>query len=88
MKEIYTKPTLNIEYFALSQTIATSCGWSSDKYTGHPTHAVKEVCGWNDGFGEVYWTAKPACDGEYSPDLDIGEVCYNAPNGGAQIFAS
>lgn len=88
MKEIYTKPTLNIEYFALSQTIATSCGWSSDKYTGHPTHAEKGDCGWADGFGEVYWTAPPACSDVYSEDLKIGEICYNAPNGGTQIFAS
>ena len=88
MKTKYEKPSLHIEYFALSQSIAISCGWTDEAFVGKPTHADKSVCGWDDGFGEVYWATKPPCGGDYDPDLDVGEVCYNAPNGQPQIFAS
>lgn len=89
MKGKYQKPEIHIEYFALSQNIAQSCGYKDENYYGHPNHATKETCGWDDGFGEVYWVSTLSkCSGEYSPDLDTGEVCYNAPNGQPQIFAS
>ena len=88
MKKVYTKPTVSVVYFALSQNIARSCGYKDEDFTGHPTHADETSCGWDDGFGTVYWTAKPACGGEYGKDIVIGEVCYNNPNGAPAIFAS
>lgn len=88
MKKVYTRPTVSVEYFALSQNIAQSCGYKDELFLGRPTQADKMTCGWDDGSGEVYWTARPACGDEYSPDLEIGEVCYNNPNGAATIFAS
>lgn len=89
MKARYEKPLVKIERFAITQSIAAHCGYSSDKYSGHPTHADKNACGWDDGYGEVYWTStNTGCNGSYSEDSVIGEVCYNNPNGGVQIFAS
>ena len=87
MKKTYEKPKIAIEHLTLTQNIAVSCGYKDEDYLGWPTHGDKESCGWNSGIGEVYWTGKPACSGEYSPDLDIGEVCYNSPAGVATIFA-
>lgn len=89
MKKTYKKPRIKMEYFTLNQSIATSCGYKDEDYTGRPTHAEKGSCGWDDGFGEVYWTSTEAgCSGEYSEDLVIGEICYNTPNGQPMIFAS
>lgn len=88
MKKTYTKPRVAIENFVLTQNIAVSCGYKDEDFLGWPTQGDKESCGWNNGIGEVYWTGKPACSGNYSPDLVIGEVCYNSPAGVATIFAS
>lgn len=88
MKKIYSKPTVNVEYFALSQNIARSCGYKDEDFIGHPTHSNETSCGWDDGTGEIYWTTKDPCSDAYRPDLDIGEVCYNNPDGKVQIFAS
>lgn len=88
MKKTYTKPRIAIENFVLTQNIAVSCGYKDEDFLGWPTHGDKEKCGWNNGIGEVYWTAKPACSDSYSPDLVVGEVCYNSPAGVATIFAS
>lgn len=88
MKKTYTKPALRLEYFTLTQSIARSCGWRDEDYIGFPTHGDNTTCGWDDGFGEIYWVEAPPCGGAYSPDLDFAEVCYNNPNGQPQIFAS
>ena len=53
------------------------------------TQSIARSCGWNDGFGDVYWVAPSACgEVSYPPDFDFAEVCYNSPNGQPQIFAS
>lgn len=88
MKKTYKKPMINVEHFTLSQNIAMSCGYKDEDYIGKPTHAEQSQCGWDDGFGTIYWTSTPACGGEYDENLVIGEVCYNNPNGAATIFAS
>ena len=88
MKKTYKKPIANVEFFTLTQNIAQGCGYKDENFIGFPTHADNASCGWNDGSGEIYWTSKPQCGDAYSPDLEIGEVCYNNPNGAATIFAS
>lgn len=88
MKKIYIKPIVQIERFTISQSVAQNCGYNDDVFTGFPTQADKNSCGWNDGYGEVYWTSNVTCGGEYSEDLEVGEVCYNNPNGAPTVFAS
>lgn len=88
MKKAYVKPSLTVEYFTLSQSIATSCGWTEDKFYGHPTHGDISSCAWEDVTGERYWTSTPTCSDTYSPDLEVADGCYNAPSGSQQIFAS
>ncbi|MDI9241822.1 hypothetical protein [Fusibacillus kribbianus] len=88
MKKMYVKPCITVEYFTLSQSIAQSCGWTSDKFYGKPTHADIYSCAWVDASGERYWTSTPTCDGSYGEDIQVSEGCYNAPSGSQQIFAS
>lgn len=88
MKKTYVKPCITVEYFTLSQSIATSCGWNSDDYYGKPMHASPNSCAWVDVTGERYWTSQPTCDDSYSTDIEVSEGCYNAPSGSQQIFAS
>lgn len=89
MKKTYQKPKISIERFVLSQTIAQSCGYVSGSSSGKPTHTNKNTCGWDDGYGEVYWlNAENSCKELVGEDFTNGEVCYNNPNGGVSIFAS
>ena len=89
MKKTYVKPRAMMEYFTLSQSIAKHCGWNSDDYYGSPTHADNTVCGWRDAAGDVYWTSGAACSIIVDANYEIvGEVCYNAPTGSNEIFAS
>ena len=82
MKKAYEKPVLYIERFTLSQTIALNCG--ENVYLGEPTHGSKETCGWNvDGI--IVFTSKNYCSELTEIYLD---VCYNAPAGGYNVFAS
>lgn len=88
MKKTYVKPCITVEYFTLNQSVATGCGWTPDKFYGHPTHADVYSCAWVDASGESYWTDKRICGSEYNENIDVGEGCYNAPSGLQQIFAS
>lgn len=88
MKKAYQKPKISVEKFTLSQTIAQSCGYVSGSSSGFPTHADKNTCGWDDGYGDVYWLSEPACKDVVGEEFVTGEVCYNNPNGGITIFAS
>ena len=89
MKSNYVKPQLRIEYFSLSQSIATSCGWSMGSSLGTPMHASPSSCAWSMPSGENVWmSAANLCDDEYPEDFHVGDACYNAPSGIAQVFAS
>lgn len=88
MKKAYVKPRITVEYFALNQSVATSCGWTADKFYGRPTHADIYSCAWVDVNGESYWMSRPPCDDSYSENLEVADGCYNAPSGSQQVFAS
>ena len=85
----YVKPQLQVEYFTLSQNIASGCNVPGGGTTlGKPNHWTKETCGWDLG-GWVVWTdyAHKGVD-EQTPDKNIVGLCYNNPNGGCTIFSS
>lgn len=88
MKRNYQKPEIRLESFALTQSIAMSCGFDPNNTSlGFPTHADKTSCGWSDGI-DVIWTTVGPCNDEYSPDIEVNGVCYNEPSGIMSIFAS
>lgn len=84
----YVKPQLQVEYFTLSQNIASGChvpgGGNS---LGKPTHWSKENCGWDLG-GWVIWVQEATCIEKVDPMEEIAGFCYNNPNGGCTIFGS
>lgn len=82
MKKQYKKPILCVERFVLTQTIAHNCGHNLDFSMG--TLKTKESCGWNVGGFELFIDPK-ICD--YAMDGFFG-ACYNAPEGGYNIFQS
>lgn len=89
MKKTYQKPKISVERFTLSQTIAQSCGYvSGGESSGHPAHADKNTCGWDDGHGDVYWLTPDVCGEVVGDSFTNGEFCYNNPSGGITIFAS
>lgn len=89
MKEVYIKPQLHIEYFSLSQSIASCTGVTGGGNTlGKPSHWDKTTCGWDVG-GYVIWTNVNNCPDEQAGEDEIIEgVCYNNPSGDAVAFSS
>lgn len=89
MKETYVKPQLRVESFLLSQSIAASCGYRDDWYLGEPKHADKYSCAWDTNMGDVFWLESThGCETVVGDEFTLGEMCYNAPEGKLQIFAS
>lgn len=82
MKKAYKKPMLYVERFALSQTIAHNCGENLD--FSDATQDSKEICGWFIGNVEIF--ADPSFCANSSDFFDF--ICYNAPEGGFNIFSS
>ena len=86
----YVKPQLQVEYFTLSQNIASGCNVPGGGTTlGKPNHWTKETCGWDLG-GWVVWTDPDhkCVDERARTDENIVGLCYNNPNGGCTIFSS
>lgn len=76
MKKTYVKPSLYVESFGLTQSIAAGCT-AQNSDLGTPSHAMPQFCGW-DFMGQTYFSAG------VNEDCKAGEieiVCYNAPNG-------
>ena len=82
MKRAYEKPALYIERFTLTQTIAHNCGDNLDFSMG--TAKTKESCGWQVGTTEIFMDPN-ICE---FPTEYFGGVCYNAPDGGYNVFNS
>lgn len=87
MKAVYKKPVLQIEYFTLSQSIA-SCGAFQDSTLGKPGHDDKP-CGWDMG-NTIVWTGAEgsSCTLPWGENDEFNGVCYNNPNNGISIFGS
>lgn len=94
MKMKYTKPSIAVELFSLTQSIAVGCT-AFDKNMGEPTHRTKYDCGWSDPAGEVLWDTEVKChvesdmDETLQPtDVPVAGLCYNNPDGSFVIFNS
>ena len=83
MKSKYVKPTLAVEMFSLTQSIARDCGDSIPKsqLTSNDIHS----CAWDLGGGATVFIPGPNCviDG-----TTMEYVCYNNPSEGNLIFRS
>ena len=83
MKKPYKKPVLCIERFTLTQTIAHNCGSNLD--FGMGTMKDKTSCGWEIVPGTVIFLDWPICT---IPTEEFDGICYNAPEGGYNVFNS
>lgn len=87
MKQTYKKPIARLEYFALSQSIASTCAPGNSEF-GQPSHDDKNSCGWQID-EEIFWLASgEACTVPTDENAIIEGVCYHNPEGGAFIFGS
>lgn len=88
MKEKYVKPSMIIERFTLTSTIANNCADFIQKE--YLTLSTKGSCGWNIGGGFTVFERAPVCMIESNDWVtDSGDIiCYNNPVGGANIFGS
>lgn len=90
MKKTYVKPTINLESFVLTQSIAHDCG---DNLTfSYATLKYKGSCGWDlTGLGDpnsgmvLFMNDQSVCS---LPTASIEGVCYNNPQGGYNVFNS
>ena len=83
MKAKYVKPTLCVEMFCLTQSIARDCSDSIPK--GQVTYGDPNNCWWDMGGGNTVFIAPQPCkiDG-----TKMEYVCYNNPSEGNYIFRS
>lgn len=83
MKNKYVKPTLSVEMFGLTQSIARDCGDSipQSQLTLNDAH----TCAWDLGGGTTVFIVGQHCmiDG-----TTMDYVCYNNPSEGNYIFRS
>jgi hypothetical protein len=85
MKKAYKKPMMIVEWFTLSQTIATGCGENAFNW-GTPKHERKAVCAWDlNDTGMLIFQDPNICE---LASEDWGVVCYNAPADGNNVFHS
>ena len=88
MKQVYVKPRIIVERFALTQSIASGCGVVGGSTLGNPTHQNKYDCAWNLGGQLIFMEGMSQCsDIPVKEDGEITGICYNNPDG-AMIFAS
>ena len=88
MRQEYKKPMARVEYFALSQTIADTCGANSADL-GFAALNEKPACGWQID-DMIYWTNAQGsnCNQIVPANVDIGGICYQNPEGGVSVFNS
>lgn len=94
MKKVYTKPSVYIEEFTLSASVASStvssCGAASSAGSalGKPGYASPYVCTWSVDIYNYFTTSVDACSPKLEDPNEISIGCYNSGAGGSQIFAS
>lgn len=88
MKEMYVKPLICVESFALTQTIARSCGDTHQSTLGQSKHADENTCAWDIGGYTIFYDATYCEDDDPGPIDEIEGYCYNNPDGGVTLFAS
>ena len=89
MKKAYAKPGICVENFALSQSIAMSCGLDrTNSTTGVATHGSPETCGWSIGGDTIWLESTGVCTDYDDLEADLGIGCYNGPMGDFTVFAS
>ena len=82
MKKTYLKPSLYVESFSLTQSIAKGCT-AEVHGLGEPSINNSDTCGWDfEGMTFFAYGVNPDC---VHGELEL--VCYNAPNGNI-MFAS
>jgi len=90
MKQKYVKPSIIVERFALTQSIASGCGTSATNTLGKPMQWSKSTCAWDVG-GIIMFlnTMADICEDERvdSENMEVNGYCYNNPDG-SMIFSS
>ncbi len=89
MKKVYVKPALQVEYFDLTQSIASGCGAApGGNSLEKPNHWDKSTCGWDMGNLVIWTEANSGYSLKWDADAPWEGVCYNNPEGGNSIFTS
>lgn len=89
MKQKYVKPTLIVERFTLTQSIATSCGAPGGTGFG-PNHANAINCTWSAYDVEFFITSNNCYEGPESNEdiFELDGYCYNNPTDQFAMFSS
>lgn len=89
MKQIYTKPTLILESFTLSQNIAQICsGVYGDNSFGGANQSDPNDCVWDMGNFSIFTSANTNCNIPLGEDEQIFGICLHNPDGGTAVFGS
>lgn len=89
MKQIYTKPTLILESFTLSQNIAQMCeGVYGDNSFGGATQADPNTCVWSMGNFSLFTATNSNCNIPLGENDKFEGICLHNPDGGTAVFGS
>ena len=91
MKQVYSKPTLIMESFVMTQSIAATCNVvAGGGSTGKPAFSSKSSCGWDVGNMVVFVESIGAsvCDYDVGEEDEVFGMCYNNPNPNNALFGS
>ena len=90
MKQVYSKPTLIMESFVMTQSVANECNVVPNGGSlGRPGFADKAVCGWNLGNMVLFIDSPDVnCSMDVGPNDEVFGMCYNNPNPDNAIFGS
>lgn len=88
MKQKYVKPSIIVERFALTQSIASGCGVVGGSTLGSPMQQNKHDCAWDLGNQLIFLQGMNVCmDVQVEENDEVFGICYNNPNGN-MIFGS
>lgn len=89
-KKKYIKPTLRMEMFTISQSVANTCEITpaSNGTMGKANHSSEGSCGWDLGNFSIWIGDNTNCTIPELSDADVNGVCYNNPSNGTNIFSS
>lgn len=90
MKMEYVKPSMIVERFTLSQSIATACNAADDpsRPYGDPNQQSRHICVWNYQGDVIFSQANTNCVLQIGDGEEFGIICYNNPSADLRVLGS
>ncbi len=90
MKMEYVKPSMIVERFTLSQSIAAPCNAATDpaRPYGDPNSGSRYSCTWEFQGDILFASENQSCVLKLKDGAEFGIICYNNPSVDLAVFGS